>query len=114
MYKTVKINTIWSALHAKIKGVSSNVFSTLLTYYNKQLYLHKTGDTYEVPKWHYFSLQRTHGDNVLALVIKYDTVDACTKNNTVRFGRIWMMSFYNNQAYIILLLYTIHITIDFK
>lgn len=49
--------------------------------YKKLLYLHKTGDTYEVSEWDYFSLQRTHGDNVLALVIKYNTVDACPNNS---------------------------------
>lgn len=40
---------------------------------------------YEVSEWHYLSLQRTHGDNVLALLIKHNTVDACTENTHVGY-----------------------------
>lgn len=46
----------------------------------QQLYLHKAWDAYKVSEWDHLSLQRTHGNNVLALLIKHNTVDACTGN----------------------------------
>ena len=51
----------------------------------QQFYLHKAGDAYEVSERHYLSLQRTHGDNVLALLIKHNTVDTWTDNTHVGY-----------------------------
>lgn len=42
-----------------------------------RLYLYKTGDAHEASKLHHFSFQGTHGNNVLALIVKDNTVDAC-------------------------------------
>lgn len=44
-----------------------------------RLHLHQTGDAHEVSERHHFSLQGAHGNNVLALIIKDDTVDACVE-----------------------------------
>lgn len=62
------------------KHTETNARNKQTVYTKQQLYLHKAGDAYKVSEWHYLSLQRTHGNDVLALLIKHNTVDACIDN----------------------------------
>lgn len=46
-----------------------------------RLHLHQAGDAHEVPERHHFSLQGAHGNDVLALIVEDNAVDACTEGN---------------------------------
>lgn len=88
-YKTFKMNThlcCFEYILKKDKHTTSTSLNLqqwvyyLSIYIHSQLYLHKAGNAYNISEWYNFSLQRTHGDNVLALLIKHNTVDACKGN----------------------------------
>lgn len=46
-----------------------------------RLHLHQAGDAHEVPERHHFSLQGAHGNDVLALIVEDNAVDACAERN---------------------------------
>lgn len=50
---------------------------------NRRPYLYKAGDAHKVSERHYLSFQRTHGNDVLALLIKHNAVDACVDSTHI-------------------------------
>lgn len=74
---SVAANPVPFSAHSKVNASRNSNMSRCYSVYQTVLYLHQVGDAYKVSQRNRLSLQRTHGHDVLTLLVEHHAVDAC-------------------------------------